>query len=168
MPTKETYSRHYEENTVVNSGAESVFAYADDFANFSSHMNKSSWMMGGGKMETVVDEGKGQRVGSHIKMKGTVFGIGLFLDEVVTIYEPPYHMEWQTLGEINLVVIDHYRLGFQIEQDYSNSKFKVYIDYNLPKSRKTHMPGVLFGGMYAKWCVQQMIRGVKTHFATPK
>lgn len=39
---------------------------------------------GGGKMETWVDKGKGQKVGSHIKMSGKVFGINLFLDEVIT------------------------------------------------------------------------------------
>ena len=41
------FERHYEESVVVNAKREKVFAYADDHRNFSSHMNKSSWMMEG-------------------------------------------------------------------------------------------------------------------------
>jgi hypothetical protein len=156
--------KHYEESVLIAASAEEVFAYADDHNNFSSHMNKSSWMMGGGKMETKIDEGKGQKAGSHIRMSGKVFGINLFLDEVVTQHESPFRKEWQTVGEVNLVVIDQYTLGFSIKSEKNNSRLKVFIDYELPKSLKTHWLGVIFGEMYAKWCVRQMVNGVKEHF----
>lgn len=41
---------------------------------------------------------------------------------------------------------------------------KVFIDYNLPQSRKTHLLGWMFGSMYAKWCVERMAIGVQKHF----
>lgn len=160
--------RHYEESTLIPAPAEEIFAYVDDHTNFSSHMNKSSWMMGGGSMKTDTDEGKGQKVGSHIRMSGRVFGINLFLDEVVTQHEPPYRKEWQTVGDLNLLVIDHYKLGFEIEPENNGSKFKVHIDYKLPKPTNTHWLGVLFGKMYAKWCVSQMIKGSRDHFVAKK
>ncbi len=156
--------RHYEESTLIPAPAGIVFAYADDFTNFSSHMNKSSWMMGGGKMKTEVDAGKGQKVGSHIKMSGKVFGINLYLDEAVVIHEVPYHKVWQTVGKINLIVIDQYTLGFEIKPETSGCKIKVFIDYNLPRSLATYWLGLLFGEMYAKWCVQQMINGARENF----
>lgn len=156
--------RHYEENAFVPVSPKELFAYVDDHAHLSSHMSKSSWMMGGGRMNTHIDKGRFQKVGSHLKMDGTVLGIKLFLDEIVTQHEPPVKKEWQTVGNINLLVIDHYRLGFQIEPDNSNSKLKVYIDYDLPKSPKTCLLGFLFGKMYAKWCVNQMINGMEKHF----
>lgn len=156
--------KHYEESTLLPASAREVFDYADDFNNFSSHMNKSSWMMGGGSMKTEVDEGKGRKVGSHIKMSGKVFGISLFLDEVITTHEVPIHKVWQTVGKINLIVIDHYTLGFEIKPENKGCKIKVFIDYNLPRSLKTYWLGLLFGEMYAKWCVKQMINGVKAHF----
>ena len=40
-----------------------VFALADDHSRLSSHMNESSWMMGGGRMSVEADEGNGQAVG---------------------------------------------------------------------------------------------------------
>ncbi|MEW6042982.1 MAG: SRPBCC family protein [Thermoproteota archaeon] len=164
MEIKEKYSRHYEESTVIRSDVKSVFAYADDFTNFSSHMNRSSWMMGGGSMNIHLDEGRGQKVGSHIRMNGKVFGINLFLDEVITSYEPPFHKEWQTVEGLNLIVIGHYKLGFEIELKNGNSKLRIYIEYDLPVSARSRWLGRLFGRIYAKWCIRQMINGVKEHF----
>ena len=158
------FERHYEEIELINAAADEVFAYADNHANFSSHMNKSSWMMGGSKMETSVDVGKGRKIGSHIRMSGKAFGLTLFLDEVVIQHEPPYRKAWETVGNLKLLVIDHYKLGFEISPDGKASKLKVFIDYDLPKNFASRLLGYLFGGVYAKWCVNQMIGGVREHF----
>lgn len=159
-----SYHEHYEETVRVVADASKIFSFADNPANFSSHMNKSSWMMGGSKMLTQTDDGKGQEIGSHITMKGNVLGIGLFLDEVIVQHEPPYKKAWETVGRINLVVIDHYKLGFEISSDGKDSIVRVYIDYNLPGTWKTRWLGILFGKMYSKWCVRQMSHGVLMHF----
>lgn len=154
--------KHYKDSIEINATPEAIFAYADDHSKFSSHMNESSWMMGGGKMETEVDEGHGQKIGSHIKMGGKVFGIKLFLDEVITEHESPRRKVWKTVGDLKLLVIGHYQLGFEIEPKENKSIFTVFIDYDLPS--KNIWLGKLFGGIYAKWCVNQMISGVKNHF----
>lgn len=158
------FSRHYQESAFIKASPEKVFSFADDHRNFSSHMNKSSWMMGGGKMKTEVDQGKGQKVGSHIKMGGKAFGLDLYLDEVITSHNFPTQKEWQTVGKVNLLVIDHYILGFEIKPQGNGSLLRVYIDYDLPKSAKTYVLGLLFSKMYAKWCVRQMLYRVKNHF----
>lgn len=49
MEKEKKYSKHYEENIVITIDPVSTFAYADNPKNFSSHMNMSSWMMGGHK-----------------------------------------------------------------------------------------------------------------------
>ncbi len=157
--------RHLEESVVVSVSPDVIFAYADDQGNFSAHMNQSSWMMAGSKMETHTDEGEGKKVGSHITMSGNVLGVKLFLDEVITIHDFPLQKEWQTVGNINLLVIDHYTLGFKIKPYAARSQFTVYIDYDLPKSWKTRVLGVRLGGMYAKWCVRQMTQGVQNNFS---
>ncbi len=156
--------RHYEDSTTVSAPPEEVFNYVDDHANFSSHMNKSSWMMGGGKMDTQVDEGRGQKVGSHIQMNGEIFGIKLSLDEVVTVHEPPLRKVWKTVGIPKLIVISDYELGLQIKPTGDQSNLTVFINYDLPKSWRTCWLGHLFGGIYAKWCVGQMVNGTQNHF----
>lgn len=155
---------HYENIVEVSASPAEIFSYADNFANFSSHMNKSSWMMAGSKMATETDEGNGQRVGSHIRMNGNILGINVHLDEVITLHESPLRKAWETVGDLNLLVVDHYKLGFEIEEVIDKSKLRVYIDYNLPQTYKTRLLGYLFGSMYAKWCVNQMVNGVSSHF----
>mgnify|MGYP001563896170 FL=1 len=121
--------------------------------------------MGGGAMKTEVDEGKGQKIDSHIRLSGKVFGINLFLDEVVTKHEPPRLKAWQTTGPLRLLVIGHYKMGLETKSQNKGSSLKVFIDYELPESNMRWL-GYLLGGMYAKWCVQQMIKGSRDHFAT--
>lgn len=154
--------RHYEDSTLLSASAEEIFAYIDDHKRFSSHMGQSSWMMGGGKMEVSIDEGGGQKVGSHIRLSGKAFGIKLFLDEVVTRHDPPYLKTWETVGTPRLLVIGFYKMGIEIKRKNSLSKLRIFIDYDLPTTNV--WLGQLFSGVYAKWCVQQMINGVRNHF----
>jgi hypothetical protein len=157
--------RRYEESVLINADTRDVFAYADDPSRFSSHMSESSWMMGGGRMDVETDDGHGQRVGSHIRLSGNAFGISLFLDEVVTQYEPPNRKTWQTVGTPKLLVIGHYQMGLEINAEDSKSRLRVFIDYELPLSWRTRWLGYLFGRSYARWCVRQMLRDVPEYFA---
>ena len=159
--------RHYEESDLIDAPAEKVFECVDDHKRLAGHMGESSWMMGGGRMGVKVDAGNGQKVGSHISMAGKVWGIDLFLDEVVTEYQPPNKKVWETVGPIRLVVIGHYRMGIAVADEDGESRLKVFIDYELP-SGGTRWLGYLLGGMYAKWCVRQMLRGTVDYFADKK
>jgi hypothetical protein len=147
-------------------GAQEVFSYTDDFSKLSSHMNKSSSMMMGGSMETLLDDGRGQSVGSHIRMNGKMIGITLLLDEVVTVRQPPLHKAWETVGQQHLLVIDRYRLGFDITERDKSSELRVFIDYDLPATPLSRGLGLMLGTFYAKWCVQQMVKDARNHFAT--
>ncbi|KKP80693.1 MAG: hypothetical protein UR81_C0019G0011 [Candidatus Levybacteria bacterium GW2011_GWB1_35_5] len=160
--------RHYEDSTFIPASQSEIFVYVDDHKNFSSHMSKSSWMMGGGSMDVKLDEGSGKKVGSHIKLSGKVFGIKIYLDEIITTHEPPKRKEWQTVGSLRLLVIGNYRMGFEISPESQGSRLKVFIDYDMPTLLYTRWLGYLFGGIYAKWCVQQMIKGSRNHFVTKK
>lgn len=157
--------RHFEKSESIQGSPQEIFGYVDDHSIFSTHMSKSSWMMIGGSMDTQTDERRGQEVGSHIRMNGKVLGIKIFLDEVVTEHKPPFSKAWQTVGDLNLLVISHYRMGLGISPENSHSNLKVYIDYEFPQSFKTRWLGLLFGGIYARWCVNQVINGVKEHFS---
>jgi hypothetical protein len=156
--------QHYEKTALISASSQDVFNYVDDHKSFSSHMNKSSWMMGGGSMDTELDEGQGKVIGSHIRMKGKIFGINLFLDEIVTHREPPHRKVWETVGIPKLLVIGNYTMGFEINSENNNSRLRVFIDYELPTKKSTQWLGQLFGDMYAKWCVRLMINGVTEHF----
>lgn len=161
MPNK-IFSRHFEQCVAINADPAAVFAFADNHANFSAHMNESSWMMGGGSMTTSTDEGRGQIVGSHIRMTGKVLGLDIYLDEIVTLHESPYRKSWETVGDLRLLVIGDYRMGFEITPKNEHSLLRVFIDYNLPATKA--WLGKLFGNFYARWCVRQMAAGVQNRF----
>ena len=145
----------YEDRATISAPPESVFEFLDNPERLAGHMSKPSWKMGGGRMMVDVDAGRGQVVGSHIRLNGHAFGFPLGLDEVVTKRDPPHTKEWETVGEPRLFVIGAYRMGFEVRPSGRGSDLRIYIDYRLP-SRKPWL-GSLLGPMYARWCVRMML-----------
>lgn len=160
------YSHHEESQAFINASPDQVFAALDDHSRLSSHMAKSSWQMGGGKMETVVDANQGRSVGSHIILRGRVFGMRLFVEEVVTVHEPPVRKEWETIGAPQLLVIGPYQMSFELTASGTGARLRVAIEYELPEHGITRVLGWLFGRMYARWCARQMVGDARTLFAT--
>lgn len=160
------YARHEEYQGAVRAPPAEVFARLDDHVRLSAHMSQRSWKMGWGKMETLLDDQRGHAVGSHIVLRGRVFGIILSLDEVVTARDPPLGKEWKTVGQPRLVVIGPYRMGFELRAANGRaSHLRVYIDYEIPERGAARFLGRLFGRSYAQWCVRQMVRDAQAAFA---
>ena len=108
------------------------------------------------------DQHRGQTVGSLIRLSGRVLGMNLSVEVVERI--PPRRKVWQTVGSPRLLVIGHYRMGFEIASQGKRSLLHVFIDYSLPPSGVSRCLGWLFGGFYAKWCVGQMVRDTAEYF----
>jgi hypothetical protein len=115
-------------------------------------------------MRIDLDDDRGQRVGSRIRMSGRIVGLQLSLEEVVTDYNFPHRKVWETTGTPNLLVIGHYRMGFEIASRDIDSLLRVYIDYSLPHGALTRWLGYLLGPVYARWCTQQMVKDTVKHF----
>ena len=129
-------------------------------------MMQSSWMMGGGTMRLEFDGQHGRAAGSHIQMKGRILGMDLSLDEVVTTRQPPELKAWATTGSPRLLVIGHYRMGVRITSAGAASDVTVFVDYNLPDGSGRWL-GLAFGGVYARWCVRQMLTGIARALERP-
>ena len=143
-----------------------VFAYVDEHTRLASHMSQSSWKMGGGRMAIELDEGRGQQVGSHIRLTGRVFGMQLAVEEIVIERILPQRKVWETIGSPKLLVIGRYRMGFEITPAGNGARLRVFIDYDLPERAPTRWLGLLFGRYYARWCTQQMVDDTVTYFAS--
>jgi hypothetical protein len=161
----DVYTRHEERSVTINAPTEQVFAALDDHTRLSSHMSEPSWRMGGGSMETVVDAGRGQSIGSHIILQGRVFGVRLFVEEIVTVREPPNRKVWTTIGAPRLVVIGPYQMSFEVAPHAAGAQLRVAIDYDLPPSGVGRLLGWIFGGAYARWCVRRMTSDAARLFA---
>ena len=140
---------------------EAAFDYLDDFRKLSAHMRQRSGMMAGASMTLETDAGEGRSVGSQVRMQGWMMGIALSLTEVVTERMPPFRKTWQTT-DTDLIVIGHYRLGFELAVQGAGTRARIFIDYALP-ARKRWL-GVLFARTYARWCVGRMAGDAARHF----
>ena len=159
-------AHRHESSALVPARAERVFAHIDDHTQLSSHMSERSWMMGGGRMKIDFDDGRGQRVGSRIRLAGRVFGIELSVEEVVTERNPPHRKVWETTGSPKLLVIGHYRMGFELSPRGRNSMLRVFIEYELPTGLAARCLGRVFGRSYASWCTRRMVDDAVKHFAS--
>ena len=118
-------------------------------------------------MDIEVDEGHGQRVGSRISIAGSVLGIHLAVDETVIEREPPRRKVWETTGVPRLLVIGHYRMGFEVTPTDDAARLRVFIDYSLPAGPVSRWLGYLFAGYYARWCTERMVDDAAQSFADP-
>lgn len=159
-------SRHQEISGIVAATPDQVFAHLDDQTRLAAHMSRRSWMMGGGRMTYDFDEGRGRGVGSHIRMRGRAFGILIALDEVVTERTPPSRKVWRTVGETRLIVVGAYTMGFDLEAAAGGTHTTVWIEYALPNTGIGRWFPSL-ADMYARWCVQQMVRDAVAAFRSP-
>ena len=158
------YSRHEEYSGTLDVSPARAFEHLDDQRRLSAHMNERSWKMAWGKMDLRMDEKNGQAVGSHIVLEGRVFGIRLFLEEIVTERVAPYRKTWETVGEPRLLIIGPYRMGFDLRPTASGSTLRVEIDYDLPQKGVARLLGKLFGRFYAKWCTSKMVLDAQAAF----
>lgn len=161
---KQPFPFHDESVALVDAPADRVFAYLDDPKALSAHMGKSSAMMMGSRMSMKVDADDGRVVGSKIRMDGRMLGMSLSLDEVITERLVPFRKAWQTIGVPKLLVIAHYRMGFELTRHGDGSQVRVFIDYRLPSEAPGSWLGRLLGGVYARWCTKQMADGASRHF----
>jgi hypothetical protein len=159
-----SYPFHEEARGVVEAPADAVFAFLDDQANLSSHMSKPSGMMLGTTMQIVMEPDHTKRVGSRFGFSGSVLGVPLQVDEVVTSRNPPSGKAWETTVEPTLWVIGRYGMGFELAPQGSRSELRVYIDYARPAGALSSVLGLFFGPAYARWCTRVMVNDAIKHF----
>src|SRR5512138_873121 len=159
------YSRHYDGTVVLPVPIDQAFAHLDDPRQLAGHMSESSWQMGGGRMTFELDAPQGQRIGSVIKLGGSVLGMELSVTEAVTESGPSYRKVWETIGAPRLLIIGAYRMGFELAPLSDQCQLRVFIDYSLPKSGFPRLLGHLLARWYAKWCTNQMLIDAQKRFS---
>jgi hypothetical protein len=155
---------HHEEKVELPVAQDVAFDFLDDHRNLSSHMNESSWMMAGAKMSIEFDAANGRAEGSLLRLRGTVLGVPLLVEERVIERRPPQRKVWQTVGDPRLWVIGGYRMGFDVAPQGELSVLRVFIDYRLPARGIGHWWPWL-AGRYARWCVARMTGDARAHFS---
>lgn len=107
---------HHRTEVLLAIDPDRLFAYLDDPRSVARHMEKPSLRTAGASMRIETDERQGQSIGSWIRLTGTVLGMSLSVEEVVTRRNPPHEKVWETIGEPRFLVIGAYRMGFEISR----------------------------------------------------
>ena len=157
--------RHFEARARIAAPQPKVFEFLDDHGRLASHMSKSSWSMGGGRMSLEMDAERGRAVGSKLRLSGRAFGIGMRVEEVITERTPPQRKAWETVGAPQLLVIGYYKLGFELRPMGDETAARIFIDYDLPTGFISRLLGFALADMYAKWCVTRMLNDAFSRFA---
>lgn len=163
-----TKMEHYEVRTVLDASAGEAFAYLDDPKRLSSHMSKSSWMMAGSKMEIQMETKGGKAVGSEIVLSGQMMGIPLYVRETITKRVPSESKVWQTVGPQKMLILNHYKMGFELTPKGDKTSLRVFIDYPLPATGLGRLLGLLSARVYAKWCTEMMAKDAEAYFIRQK
>lgn len=161
-----SFPLHDESIALAQAPVDRVFAYLDDPKALAAHMGESSMMMMGSRMSIDVDAEDGRVVGSEIRMHGSMLGIALSLEEAITERRVPTRKVWETIGIPKLLVMSHYRMGFELTPKGDSSLLRVFIDYSLPATAPASWLGRLLGGVYARWCTKQMADDAARHFGS--
>ena len=162
----QTFPLHEEIIASAHAPTDRVFAYLDDPKALAAHMGESSIMMMGSRMSIDVDAGGGRMIGSKIRMQGSMMGIPLSLEEVITERQAPDKKVWETIGTPKLLIIAHYRMGFEVTPKGDSSQVRVFIDYSLPTTAPGSWLGWLLGRVYARWCTKRMADDAARHFTS--
>ena len=155
---------HQASSSLARGSPDSVFSYLDDPKTLATHMGESSMMMLGSHMSIDVDADDGRVIGSIIRMRGRIMGIPLALEEVITERQPPNRKVWETIGTPKLLVMAHYRMGFELTPKGEVTTVRVFIDYSLPTAAPGLWLGRVLGPVYARWCTKQMADDVARQF----
>jgi hypothetical protein len=147
---------HYDESIDLGATADLVFGYLDDFEALGAHMTRASWMMAGSRMRYEFDEARGRRVGAHVRLRGSILGVPLDIEERVIERVPPFRKAWQTIGRPRMVVLAHYRMGFSIAPIAGGCRTTVFIDYARAEAGIARWLGRAGADYYARWCVRSM------------
>lgn len=107
---------------------------------------------------------EGRAMGARIRLRIRVSGIPLFVEEIVTERHPSLRKAWETAGTPQLLVIDAYRMGYEITPKSQSSRLHVFIDYARPDGPISHWIGRRFGNFYARWCSQRLADDAAMHF----
>ena len=162
--SEQSFPFHAESSGLANAPVEQLFAFLDDPKALAAHMGESSMMMMGSRMSIDVDAGGGRVVGSRVRMHGSMLGIPLSLEEIITERQVPGMKVWETVGTPRLLVMAHYRMGFELTRKGDSTRVRVFIDYSLPITAPGSWFGYWLGAVYARWCTKQMVMGAARNF----
>ena len=159
---------HLEGSADLTAPVEAVFDFLDDFEQLGAHMMRSTAMMAGSRMRYEFDAARGRKVNARVRVLGSILGIKLQIEECVTERAPPFRKAWRTTGPQRMLVLDAYRMGYELVAREQGCRARVFIDYAIPPAGLSHWLARAAAARYARWCVNGVLAGVTGRYGTER
>lgn len=147
--------------TLIHSTPEKVFQQMDDFSKTGMHMSQSSMMLMGSKLKLELLTPQQTGLGAKYRWYGKMMGMTIDFSETVTKWQPPLLKEWETIGEVKIIIMSWYRMWFEIISTENGTVTKLSISYLRPKQWLYKILSFLFADMYCNWCLKNMLNDSK-------
>ena len=148
---------------IINSSPEKVFAQMDDFSKTGMHMNESSIMMMGSKLNLEQLSINPTGVGAKYRWYGRMLGMRIDFSEAVTKWQSPILKEWEIIGNAKIIIMSWYRMWFEIISSENGTIAKISISYLPPKEWYFKILSFLFAKWYCNWCLNNMLQDSKNN-----
>ena len=86
------------------------------------------------------------------------------IEEITVERRPASRKAWRTAGDTGLLVIDDYRMGFDVAAEDAGTRLKVWIRYALPGSGILRWVAPSLGAIYARWRVDDLAQDASDIF----
>lgn len=146
---------------LIHSTPEKIFAQMDDFSKTGMHMSESSMMMMGSKLKLEQLSTNPSGVGARYRWYGKMMGLTIDFTEAVTKWQPPLFKEWETVGDVKLIIMNWYKMWFEIIPAENGATVRLSISYLPPKQWFYLILSLLFAKWYCNWCINNMLNHTK-------
>lgn len=100
-------------------------------------------------------------VGAKYRWHGKMTGMTMDFSETVTKWQPRKLKEWETVGQLKIIIMSWYRMGFEITPVENEINAKLSISYLPPKELFYKLLSFLFTKWYCNWCLINMLNDTK-------
>ena len=145
----------------IHSTPAKVFAQMDDFSKTEMHMSESSMMMMGSKLKLSQLSTNATGVGASYRWYGKMMGMTLDFSQTITKWQPPKLKEWETTGEVKIIIMSWYRMWFDITPIENGTIANLSISYLPPKEWFYKILSYIFAKWYCNWCLNNMLNDTK-------
>jgi hypothetical protein len=150
-----------EKDILIHASADEVFRFMDDTSKTGMHMSQNSSMMMGSKLTLEWLSPNKSGVGTTTRWYGKMMGMAIDFTQSVTHWVPDHEKTWATFSGAKIIVYSWYRMGFKLKETYEGTYVRLFISYERPKSFFFRILSFLFAGIYARWCLRNMLRDTK-------
>jgi hypothetical protein len=150
------------ETVEIKAAPEKVFGFVDDIQHTGWHMKKSSMAMMGSKLTLEVLSKNKTGLGATYRWYGQVMGMAMDFSEEVTEWVKNKRRVWETTGKPKLIIMNGYKMWFEVEPVKNKTRITFGITYDLPRDLRGKILGAISAKWYSKWCLKSMTQDAKT------